>query len=202
MRRAWLLLAGLVTACGPQGQQSQQGQQGQQAARDKGADAARAGNAAADTALARNPLEQAAIKAGVVADVHRLSPVGLYRLRHEAGRDSLCIVPGRTDDEEGKLRFGLEASFGENVECHGQGTLRPSGDKLILNFDRSSCLIIAHYEGDRIALPGALDRTCRKLCSERGTLEGTSFPRVSREASVAAAAQARGGRPLCPAQGK
>lgn len=187
-RRAWLLLAGLATACGPQGQK----------AADGGANAARAGNAAADTALARNPLEQAAIRAGVVADVHQLSPVGLYRLRHEAGRDSLCIVPSKKGADGDRLRFGLEASFGENVECHGQGMVRASGDKLILNFDRSSCLVIARYEGDRIALPGALDKECRKLCSERGSLEGTAFPRVSREASVAAAAVGRDGASLCP----
>ncbi|MGE4429907.1 MAG: hypothetical protein AB7E05_04090 [Sphingobium sp.] len=198
MRRAWLLLAGLAAACGPQGQQK---------AGEGGATAAVAGNSAANASLAANPLERAAIKAGIVADIHRLPPVGLYRLRHEAGRDSLCIlpagegVPAGEGGGEDRLRFGLEASFGENVECHGQGMARASGDKLILNFDRSSCLVVAQYEGDRIALPGTLDKACRKLCSERGSLEGTSFPRVSREASVAAAALGRDGARLCPSTG-
>lgn len=139
-------------------------------------------------------LEEAAIDAGVVADVNALSPVGLYRNPHEAGRDSLCVVK----DKEGKLRFGLEAVFGENIECHGNGTARGSGDKLILNFARSACLIVARYEGDRVALPGALDIECRKLCSERGSLEGVTFPRVSREESVARDARARAGGRLCP----
>jgi len=140
-------------------------------------------------------LERAAMDAGVVTDISKISPVGLYRHRHEAGRDSLCILPG----EEGRLRFGLEAVFGENIECHGQGTARRSGDKLILNFARSACLIVARYEGDRISLPGALDVECSRLCSERGTLEGVFFPRVSANASVAGDARSAKGQPLCPA---
>jgi len=151
-----------------------------------------------------HPLERAAITAGLVGDVQGLSPVGLYRQRHEAGRDSLCILPSGSEEDQAKadadapLRFGLEASFGENIDCRGRGTLRTAGDKLILNFDRSACLIVAHYEGDRVVLPGTLDAKCRKLCSERGSLEGVSFPRVSREASIAAAAEGSGGGKLCP----
>jgi len=183
-----LLLAGLLTACGPQGQGEG----------DRTPPAARQGAAPAPAAGV-NPLERAALAAGVVADGQELSPVGLYRQRHEAGRDSLCILPPPKGKEDEPMRFGLEASFGENIECHGQGDAKPSGDKLILNFSRSACLIVARYEGDRILLPGTLDSACRKLCSERGSLEGVSFPRVSREASVAAAAEARGGGALCPA---
>lgn len=146
------------------------------------------------SAPAGSALEQAALDAGVVANVEALSPVGLYRKRHEAGRDSLCIVNGK----DGKLDFALEAVFGENMECHGQGTLRISGDKLILNFARSACLVVASYEGDRVALPGALDVECNALCTQRGSLEGVSFPRVSREENVARAAQTNKGGVLCP----
>jgi len=182
MRRALpLLLAGLLTACGPQGQ-----------GEGNGAQPPRQGTEDI------HPLERAALVAGIVTDGQELSPVGLYRQRHEAGRDSLCILPARQDKEGESMRFGLEASFGENIECHGQGDARISGDKLVLNFSRSACLIVARYEGDRILLPGTLDSACRKLCSERGSLEGVSFPRVSREAAVAAAAEARGGGTLCP----
>lgn len=145
-----------------------------------------------ESTAAASALEQAAHQAGVVADTST-SPIGLYRIRHEAGQDSLCIVKGK----DGALRFGLEAAFGEHSECHGSGAVRRSGDRLIMNFDRSACLIVADYQGDRVALPGALDVECDRLCSERGSLEGVSFPRVSRDEGVAHDARSRKGEPLC-----
>ncbi len=188
MRRglALLLGTGLLAACGPQ-EPAPVNSTGQQVGAASG-----------------NPLEQAAIAAGLVSDVQSLSPIGLYRQRHEVGRDSLCIVPSRGEGEakaDTALNFGLEANFGENIGCRGRGTLRVAGDKLILNFNRSACLIVARYDGDRVVLPGTLDTECRKLCSERGSLEGISFPRVSRDASVAATAEASAGGRLCPSSG-
>lgn len=173
-----LSLAGLVAGCGRVAPQAERVENG-------------AANAAMTPAAAA--LERAAIDAGVIADSAHMSPVGLYRHRHEAGRDSLCIVPG----SDGTMWFGLEAMFGENIECHGHGTVRRSGDRLVMNFARSACLIVARYEGDRIMLPGALDVGCERLCSERGTLEGVTFPRVSASASVAADARSVKGSPLC-----
>lgn len=168
-----LLLMMLATACG---------QQGAPPVRDD-----------APASPAASALEQAAVQAGVVSDT-RASPIGLYRSRHEAGMDSLCIVPAQ---EAGRMRFALEAAFGENSECHGRGTLRQSGERLVMNFDRSACLIVAGYEGDRVVIPGALDVECARLCNERGTLEGVSFPRVSREEGVARDARGKDGAGLC-----
>lgn len=162
---------------------------------------------------AASALEQAARNAGLIDDAAGLSPVGLYRRRHEAGLDSLCLVPRKAtpekaspdaegaapdaDDADGSLRFGVDAAFGENVHCRGHGTARLSGDRLILNFARSACLIVARYDGDRVALPGSLDVACRGLCDARGSLEGVSFPRVSREAAVATDARGHDGTALC-----
>ena len=176
-RLAWAaaLALMLVSACGGQGAHQPDQSRGAQS----------------DAAI--SPLETAAMQAGVVINTSA-SPIGLYRSRHEAGLDSLCIVAGK---DQGKMRFGLEAAFGENSECHGAGSLRRSGDRLILNFDRSACLIVASYEGDRVAIPGALDMECATLCSARGSLEGVSFPRVSREEGVARDARGRGGAELC-----
>lgn len=173
MNKGALLLALLLAACGQGSRQEDQG--------------------AAQSRASSSPLERAALKAGVVVDAAAVSPVGLYRHRHEAGLDSLCIVKGK----DGALDFGLEAMFGEGVECRGHGTLRPSGDKLIMNFARSACLVVAGYEGDRVSLPGALDVQCASLCSERGSLEGVSFPRVSREESVARDARGEDRKRLC-----
>jgi hypothetical protein len=140
-----------------------------------------------------SPLERAGIAAGVVADARGTSVIGLYQHMHEAGRDALCIVPG----EKGRFVFGAQAVFGEETICRGHGTARMAGDKLILNFARSACLVVAGYDGDRVSLPGALDMTCADLCTNRGTFEGVSFPRVSSEISAARAVRDREGDPLC-----
>ena len=140
-------------------------------------------------------LELAALESGAIVDARRLSPVGLYRNRHEAGTDALCVVPGA---DPSRMRFGMEAVFGENARCSGHGSVRRAGERLIFHFARSTCLIIAGYEGDRVVLPGALDVKCAQLCTERGSLEGVTFPRVSRDAGPALDARGRDGDPLCP----
>jgi len=149
-----------------------------------------------NTALApASSLEQAAIDTGVIADASKLTPVGLYRNSHEAGRDRLCILPG----EKGHFRFGMQAVVGEETVCTGRGTARLVGDRLILNFARSACLIVASYEGDRVVLPGALDVTCSDLCTGRGTLEGVAFPRITQDETSARAERTNEGEPLCNA---
>ncbi|MGE4322122.1 MAG: hypothetical protein AB7E60_03750 [Sphingobium sp.] len=139
-------------------------------------------------------LERAAIETGVIADASRVSPVGLYQRRHESGRDLLCIAP----DAQGELRFGMEAVFGPEEACRGRGIVRRAGDKLILRFSgRPRCLIVAHYDGDQLAIPGVVDTDCSRLCDRRGSFEGVSFPRIAGEASAALRAQSRNGDRLC-----
>lgn len=202
---AALLMAGLLSGCEGQGGDDGRPEDARSAANSAAnsvpgpsASAPPAVDGAADAALPRTAraLERTARQAGLIPDGTVLSPIGLYRHRHEAGRDSLCLLPGG----KGEMRFGLEASFGENVDCQGEGTARLSGDRIILNFARSACIIVAHYEGDRISVPGAVDEQCRKHCTNRGSLAGVSFPRVSGEAAIAADARAdKGDGALCPA---
>lgn len=158
-----------------------------------GSSSSRSGGAARSGDATSASLEAAAIHSGVVTSAVSVSPVGLYSHSHEGGRDSLCILPG----EGGHFRFGMEAQFGKDTGCLGYGTARIAGDKFILNFARSACLVVASYEGDRISLPGALDVSCSDLCTERGALEGVSFPRLSKDAGSAEAARDHHGNPLC-----
>jgi hypothetical protein len=139
-------------------------------------------------------LERAAIESGAIADPGKISPVGLFQNRHEAGRDALCVIPGT----EGAYRFGLEAVFGEEPACRGRGTARRAGDKLILSFKGGDrCIIVAQYDGDQVALPGVVDMACADLCEGRGSLEGVSFPRIANDAATALRARDRDGDPLC-----
>lgn len=153
--------------------------------------------APAPTGGAASRLERAAIESGAIADPAKVSPVGLFQRSHEAGRDALCVVPGR----DGALRFGLEAVFGEEPACRGQGAARRAGDKLILSFKGGDrCIIVAQYDGDQVALPGVVDLACADLCEGRGSLEGVSFPRIASDAAAALRARDRSGDPLCAAQ--
>lgn len=139
-------------------------------------------------------LERAAIESGVIADTARTSPIGLYQRSHEAGRDSLCIMPGAN----GGFRFGMEALFGEEPSCRGRGAARRAGDKLVLSFKGGArCIVVAQYDGDRVALPGVVDMACARLCEGRGSLEGVSFPRVASDAAAALRVRARDGETLC-----
>ncbi len=120
--------------------------------------------------------------------------MGLYQRSHEAGRDTLCIVPA----SKGRMRFGLEAQFGEGQACHGEGHARRTGDKLILSFSGGDrCIVVAQYDGDQIALPGVVDLKCAGLCEGRGSLEGVSFPRLSSDAAAALRVQDSDGSSLC-----
>lgn len=141
-------------------------------------------------------LERAAIESGVIADVARVSPTGLYRRRHEAGSDAMCVMPAGG----GAFRFGAQVVFGADERCTGRGTAKRAGDKLILSFaDADHCIIVAQYDGDRVAIPGAVDMKCNALCNGRGTMEGVSFPRVAAEAAIARRAEDADGDPLCGA---
>lgn len=154
-------------------------------------------DAAASDSAPTSGLERAAIDSGAIADAARISPVGLYQHSHEAGRDALCVMPGK----DGQFRFGLEAVFGEEPNCRGHGTARRAGDKLILSFKGGDrCIVVAQYDGDQVALPGVVDMACADLCEGRGSLEGVSFPRIANDAATALRARDRSGDPLCEAQ--
>ncbi|MDO7833579.1 hypothetical protein Q4610_00830 [Sphingobium sp. HBC34] len=156
-----------------------------------------ANDGGADAGVPMSGLERAAIDSGAIADASRISPVGLYQHSHEAGRDALCVIPGK----DGQYRFGLEAVFGEEPSCRGHGVARRAGDKLILSFKGGDrCIIVAQYDGDQVALPGVVDMACADLCEGRGTLEGVSFPRIANDAATALRARDRGGDPLCGVQ--
>src|SRR3546814_6824277 len=80
----------------------------------------------------------------------------------------MCLVP----DGKQEYRFGLAAHSGGASYCSGRGRAKQAGDMLVLRFDKPSrCIIVAQYDGDRIALAGAVDLECDTLCQERARSE-------------------------------
>lgn len=138
--------------------------------------------ASEESAPPRSALEAAARDAGLIRDGVG-EPVGAYGRDHEGGHDMFCIVP---DKRVGRYRFATDVNFGRGESCRGSGTARRTADKLVLIFsDRPHCLIVADIQGDRLALPGVLDRTCAALCQDRASLEGVSFPLTNSGAQAA-----------------
>lgn len=152
-------------------------------------------NPVAENQAPMSRLEQAAIESGAIADVSRISPVGLYQRSHEAGRDALCVAR----DKAGHFLFGMEAMFGEGLGCRGHGLARRAGDKLILSFrGGDKCIVVAQYDGDRVALPGVVDMACADLCDGNATLEGVSFPRVANDPAHGRSLTDHDGEAICP----
>lgn len=139
-------------------------------------------------------LERAAMESGAIPDMAGLDPKGLYQRRHEGGTDSICLVP----DGGREYRFGAAAFSGGKSRCVGRGRAKLARQLLILRFDKPSrCIIVAQYEGDRLAFPGAVDIECDKLCAERASFAGVAVPRASTSEHAALSVRSIDGQPLC-----
>jgi len=134
-------------------------------------------------------LEAAAIEAGVISDPASTDPTGLYT----RDRDKICVVPSAT-----AFRVGVYVDYGNDYFCSGSGEATRSGE--VLHVDLSSapgCSFDAKFDGDRIAVPGALPDACQQACSKRASFAGLTVERLSDSPSEAAALRDGRGRMLC-----
>lgn len=139
-------------------------------------------------------LETAAIERGAIPDVGGIDPKGLYQRQHEGGTDTICLIP----DGRREYRFGAAAFAGGKSRCAGRGRAKLAGQLLVMRFDKPSrCILIAQYEGDRLAISGAVDVECDRLCAERASFAGVAVPRVSASEGAARAVRSIDGKPLC-----
>lgn len=133
---------------------------------------------------AAHALETLAAESGVIGESQLEDPGGSYGRAYEGGEDRLCLAA--KDGAPGSYRLGVEIRIGEEEYCRGTGTAQRSGSDVVLTLAGGRCTIPARYEGDRLVLPGAVDPACASLCSERGSLAGVAFPRISASSVVAA----------------
>jgi hypothetical protein len=124
-----------------------------------------------------NALDALAAESGVIGETYSEDVAGSYGRAYEGGDDRLCLAANGGSGEG--YRLGVEIRIGQEEYCRGRGSARRSGDTVILTLAEGRCIITAQYEGDRLVLPGAVDRACAALCSERGSLAGVTFPRIS-----------------------
>lgn len=138
---------------------------------------------------ASGDLEAAAIRRGLVRDPHDLSIAGAYA----RGPDRLCIVPAAAGH-----RIGIVIDYGEGHACRASGTVRRAGEGLVLALGPDgACSFTARYDGDHLAVPGALPQGCARLCTGRAALAGARFARLGESVAEAQAMRDPGGHPLC-----
>lgn len=143
----------------------------------------------APTPEAAADLETAAIQRGLVRDPENSSIVGTYA----RGPDRLCIVPAGDGH-----RIGIVIDYGEDNGCRATGTARRTDEGLALTLGGDGgCRITARYDGDHLALPGALPSQCRALCTGRAALAGAQFARLGESAAEAGAMRDPEGHTLC-----
>ncbi len=134
-------------------------------------------------------LENAAIRRGLVRDPKDPAIAGAYA----RGPDRLCIVPAAAAH-----RIGIVIDYGEGNGCRATGAVRRAGEGLELTLGADgACRFTARYDGDHLALPGALPQACVHLCTGRAALAGARFVRLGESVAEAQAMRDPEGRALC-----
>ena len=147
------------------------------------------GQSAPDARPTASSLEAAAIEAGVISDPANTDPTGLYA----RDRDKICVVPSAA-----AFRIGIYVDYGDDYFCSASGEATRAGETLHVNLSSApGCTFAAKFDGDRIAIPGALPDACQKACSKRASLTGLNVERLSDSPSEAAALRDGRGRMLC-----
>ncbi|WP_294254458.1 hypothetical protein [uncultured Sphingomonas sp.] len=147
------------------------------------------GGPAAGPSIPAADLENAAIQRGLVRDPRDVSIAGAYA----RGPDRLCIVPAGAGH-----RIGIVIDYGEGNGCRATGAVRREGEGLALTFGSDGgCRFTARFDGDHLALPGALPAACAQLCTGRAALAGAQFARLAESVSEAQAMRDADGHTLC-----
>ncbi|SFJ56340.1 hypothetical protein SAMN03159338_1783 [Sphingomonas sp. NFR04] len=134
-------------------------------------------------------LENAAIQRGLVRDPGQVSIAGAYA----RGPDRLCIVPAGAAH-----RIGIVIDYGEGNGCRATGSVRRDGEGLALTLGADGgCRFTARFDGDHLALPGALPKACAQLCTGRAALAGAQFARLGESVPEAQAMRDADGHALC-----
>ena len=114
------------------------------------------GQSAPDARPTPSSLEAAAIEAGVISDPANTDPTGLYA----RDRDKICIVPSAT-----AFRVGIYIDYGNDYFCSASGEATRARETLHVELTSApGCSFDAKFDGDRIAIPGALPDGCQKAC--------------------------------------
>ena len=149
-----------------------------------------------ETAAAElSPLEKAAIDAGVIPDVRKVTLAGAFERRSDLGTDRFCAVG---NDENG-YQIGMIAVFGPAAKCEGLGEAERDGETVRISLNsEEKCSFTARFDGVELQLPGELPASCASYCSPRAGFEGVSFYIIGEGDEVARSTSGRDFESLCP----
>ncbi len=140
-------------------------------------------------------LEQAAIDAGVIPDVRKVTLSGAFERQSNLGTDSFCAVG---NDENG-YQVGMIAVFGPESKCEGMGEAERSGENVQITLNsEEKCSFTARFDGVELKLPGAMPKSCASYCSPRAGFNGVSFYLIGEGDAVARSTRGRDFENLCP----
>ena len=141
-------------------------------------------------------LEQAAIDAGVIPDVRKVTLSGAFERQSDLGTDSFCAVG---NDENG-YQVGMIAVFGPDSKCEGMGEAERDGENVRITLNsEEKCSFTARFDGVELKMPGALPDSCASYCSPRAGFNGVSFYLIGEGDAVARSTSGRDFDNLCPA---
>ncbi|WP_417621467.1 hypothetical protein [Parasphingorhabdus sp.] len=150
---------------------------------------------AEDSTAKLSSLEQAAIDAGVIPDVRKVTLSGAFERKSDLGTDRFCAVG---NDENG-YQIGMIALFGSGSKCEGLGEAERSGENVRITLNsEEKCSFTARFDGVELKLPGGLPEGCASYCSPRAGFEGVSFYLIGEGDAVARSTGGQDFENLCP----
>ena len=140
-------------------------------------------------------LERAAIDAGVIPDISKVTLSGAFERRSDLGTDRFCAVG---NDQNG-YQVGMIAVFGPESKCEGLGEAVRNGENVRITLtSKQQCSFTASFDGVELQLPGSLPESCESYCTPRALFDGVSFYLIGEGDAVARSTRGRDIDNLCP----
>ncbi len=143
----------------------------------------------------QSSLEKAAIEAGVIPDIRKVSLSGAFERQSDLGLDRFCAVG---NDEKG-YQIGMIAVFGPDSKCEGLGEAQRNGEDVRITLSsEKKCQFNASFDGVELRISGSLPEACGSYCSPRAGFNGVSFYLTGEGDAVARSTRGRDIESLCP----
>ena len=146
------------------------------------------GEEAASEPQEKSSLEKAAIEAGVIPDISKVTLSGAFERQSDLGTDRFCAVG---NDENG-YQVGMIAVFGPESKCEGLGEAVRNGENVRITLNsEEQCSFTARFDGVELQLPGSLPESCASYCTPRALFDGVSYFLIGEGDAVARSTRGR-----------
>jgi len=149
----------------------------------------------AQSGAPQSDLERAAIEAGVIPDISKVSLAGAFERQSDLGVDRFCAVG---NDDRG-YQIGILAVFGPQSKCEAIGSAQRNGEAITISLKgKKECQFVARFDGVELQIPGKIPDGCSSYCSPRAGFDGVSLFLTGEGNAVARSIRGRDIENLCP----